>query len=438
MAFDLDINSPNWQLASRVLNSATFEKSPRLRSFLRFVCELELTGRHQEINEYQIGIQVFGRPAAYNPGEDSIVRSQARFLRQRLEEYFRTEGKNEATRIVIPKGSYIPVFEPNPLPAVEPAPAPTPAPAPLLPQPVIESTPSIEPPAPQPFHRAARGRIVALVAALMFAVLGSLGFLALRSNLQLFQSPETRFWNQLFHSGRQPVIVPADSTLILIEEITGQAVSFQSYLSRDYLANLSLPKCITTLSSSDLDSSHYTSMADLNLVARVLQETGGKGMHATIRYARDLSISEAKEENLLLIGGPRANPWVELFATHMNFYVDYDWKAHRNFVVNKAPLKGESPTYIESATATPHEVYGLISFQPGLNGEGDALLVAGTSSAGTQSAVDFLLSGSAFSAFLRKVERKDGSISHFELLLEARSVGGNVPTSSVVAYRIAP
>ena len=119
MASDLDIDNPKWQLTTRVLNSTVFEKSPRLRSFLKFVCELELTGRHQEINEHQIGIEVFGRPPAYNPGEDSIVRSQARFLRQRLEEYFRTDGKNEPIRIVIPKGSYVPVFESNTVPTPE-------------------------------------------------------------------------------------------------------------------------------------------------------------------------------------------------------------------------------------------------------------------------------------------------------------------------------
>lgn len=74
----------------------------------------------------------------------------------------------------------------------------------------------------------------------------------------------------------------------------------------------------------------------------------------------------------------------------------------------------------------------------GLDREGDALLVAGSSSAGTQPAADFLLSGRSFAQFLRQVERKDGSIPHFELLLEARSVGGNVPGSNVVAYRSAP
>jgi hypothetical protein len=37
-----------------------------------------------------------------------------------------------------------------------------------------------------------------------------------------------------------------------------------------------------------------------------------------------------------------------------------------------------------------------------------------------------------------KIEREDGSIPHFELLLEARSLGGNVPESGIVAYRLVP
>src|ERR1019366_1158871 len=110
-AFTPGNEDPRVRLTSRVVNSPHFEKSPRLRSFLTFICEMELTGRRPEINEQQVGVRVFGRPPGYNPGDDSIVRSQARFLRQRLEEFFRTSGQNAPVRIVIPKGSYVPVFE---------------------------------------------------------------------------------------------------------------------------------------------------------------------------------------------------------------------------------------------------------------------------------------------------------------------------------------
>jgi hypothetical protein len=434
MAPPADTNDPRWQLTLQVVNSPDFEKSPRLRSFLTFICELELTGRRLEINEQQIGVNVFGRHPGYNPGDDSIVRSQARFLRQRLEEFFRTTGQHEPMRIVIPKGSYVPVFEVTPAATPEP-----------LPSSEVANRPdahSVEAPGtnlPEEMaNRPTRRRRIAAISFAALLILALILFLWLRRDLPIFQSPEARFWNAVFDPRRAQVIVPADSTLILIEELTGQQVSFQSYVSRDYLVKLALPKSVTTLTSTDLENSHYTSMADLNLVSRMMRVPQLKQLRAEIRYARDLSISDAKEENLILIGGPRANPWVELFAAHMNFYVDYDWRTKQNSVINKAPRNGELPLYPENASDAAHRVYGLIAFEPSLDREGDALLVAGTSSAGTQSAADFLLSGRSFGEFLRQIERKDGSIPHFELLLEAPSVGGNVPGSNIVAYRVAP
>ena len=102
---EMEMKEPRWKLVQEVVASNLFEKSPRLRAFLLYVAEMELSGRRQEINEQHIGTQVFGRASNYNPGDDSIVRSQARFLRQRLAEYFATAGAGSAMVIEIPKGS---------------------------------------------------------------------------------------------------------------------------------------------------------------------------------------------------------------------------------------------------------------------------------------------------------------------------------------------
>jgi hypothetical protein len=418
MTVPLDPNDPRWQLMERVSSSPILEKSARLRAFLKYVCEMELTGRRFEINEQQIGIGVFGRSPAYSPGEDSIVRSQARLLRQRLEEYFRTTGKFEPVRITIPKGSYVPLFEPNPELAAEER--TTQDPVALVVQPIKERSPISQ-------------RL--LMGTFALVLLGLCGWAALRARPKSPNDSYARFWNTIFDPQRGQVIVPADSTLILIEEITGEQVTLENYLNRDYLAK---PSLTTGLSPSDLAGSNYTSMADLNLVARIMRIPDVRQMKADIRYARDLSISEAKEKNLVLIGGPRANPWVELFANRMNFYVDFDWKRHKNSVVNKQPAQGEAALFVEDAVASNSKVYGLIAFQASLDGEGNALLVAGTSSPGTQTAADFLLSDRLFKDYLAKIQRPDGSIPHFEVLLEAKSLRGNAPQSIIVASRVDP
>lgn len=99
------------ELVSRVASSVTFEKSPRLRAFFLHVCRCAIEEKPEEATEQQIGINVYERPASYNPNEDNIVRSQARVLRLKLEHHFANEGKNESIVITIPKGQYLPIFE---------------------------------------------------------------------------------------------------------------------------------------------------------------------------------------------------------------------------------------------------------------------------------------------------------------------------------------
>src|ERR1700759_346071 len=67
-----------WELVTRIAASPSFRKSPRLRHFLLFVTQLNLTGQAAEISEYEIGCKVFKRGQKYNPSEDSIVRTAAR------------------------------------------------------------------------------------------------------------------------------------------------------------------------------------------------------------------------------------------------------------------------------------------------------------------------------------------------------------------------
>ena len=97
-------------LMERILASGQFRRSPRLSAFLRFICKQEREGLAEHLNEQRVGFRVFGRPEGYNAGDDSIVRSQARLLRQRLEDYFAEEGKDEPILLTVPKGSYVPRY----------------------------------------------------------------------------------------------------------------------------------------------------------------------------------------------------------------------------------------------------------------------------------------------------------------------------------------
>jgi hypothetical protein len=93
-----------------VCGSHTFARLDRLRALLRFICEAEMDGRQDNLNEYVIGVEALGRREGYSPSEDSCVRSRVYELRQRLERFYTTEAPDAPLRIDVPKGSYIPRY----------------------------------------------------------------------------------------------------------------------------------------------------------------------------------------------------------------------------------------------------------------------------------------------------------------------------------------
>ncbi len=95
----------------KILASRFFSAAEGRCRFLRFVVEQALQDRQGELKEYVIGLEVFGRGESFDPKIDSIVRVEARKLRARLEQYYQEEGRTDAVRISLPKGSYIPVFQ---------------------------------------------------------------------------------------------------------------------------------------------------------------------------------------------------------------------------------------------------------------------------------------------------------------------------------------
>lgn len=92
------------------LRSNTFARADQLKSFLKYVCEMEIAGRGHELTEYLIGVEALGRPSSYSPGDDSAVRNRAFALRKKLQEFYEHELTDSAIRIELNKGSYCPHF----------------------------------------------------------------------------------------------------------------------------------------------------------------------------------------------------------------------------------------------------------------------------------------------------------------------------------------
>jgi TolB-like protein/Tfp pilus assembly protein PilF len=113
----------------KTLSSKTLVSSPQLCRFLRFLVEQELAGHGEELKEYVLAIEVFRKDDSFDPRVDTVVRTEARRLRQKLLEYYQAEGQNDTIEIILPKGSYRAVFQArqeviSPFPASPPSTAP--------------------------------------------------------------------------------------------------------------------------------------------------------------------------------------------------------------------------------------------------------------------------------------------------------------------------
>ncbi len=94
----------------RLLASHAFSSSPRRAQLLRYLVGRALAGKGEQINEYAIGVDAFGKPPSFDPRLDSIVRTELSRLRQKLKEYYAEDGLRERIQIELPPRSYAPKF----------------------------------------------------------------------------------------------------------------------------------------------------------------------------------------------------------------------------------------------------------------------------------------------------------------------------------------
>jgi len=78
---------------------------------LEYIVNEALAGRGERLKGYNVALAVFDRAETFDSNIDPIVRLEAGRLRDRLREYYETDGQNDPIRIDLPKGSYTPHVE---------------------------------------------------------------------------------------------------------------------------------------------------------------------------------------------------------------------------------------------------------------------------------------------------------------------------------------
>ena len=417
---------PRWELAKRVACSSGFQKAARLRDFLKYVCACTILDRPDEATEQQIGIHVFGRQPAYSPNEDNVVRSQARLLRMKLENFFKEEGKDEPVIITIPKGHYLPVFEPRPLQA--------------CPESLQQEAASV----PAPKSKLVTPILAALAVVLALTCLWLA--LRLRTSARSIDVPTEGafnvFWNQVFQPQKQTSIVASDHTYGLIQEAARRSIPLSVYMGGDY------PRIARDIAEQsglrklfdEFDRGHLTGLYD---VTDLGQLAGLRQYHSAlvaIRFARDANIRDLQSGNVVLIGSRHTNPWVDQFGSALNFDFEYDYNDNDNFCINRKPRQGELREYRPTHTGAERVVYGGVALVAGPHHRGNVLILLGTSLAGNEMGCEFITNEKLSSPFLEKLAAESkGRMPYFEVLLRTVSMSGQPATTpEVVAYRTIP
>ena len=384
-------DDPRWAVVGRIAESPHLKSSIRLCQFLLYVSECAIRGVPEEATEQQIGIRVFGRPPGYNSSEDSIVRSHARLLRQKLESYFEQEGIAEKIIVEMPKGHYLPIFHPRSEDAKGSK----------------SASSRMSGSRPSRLTRALLRYVFNWrTSVTLLAVLVAIGLFTWRPWRMhpLAESPVDQFWRP-FLTGEPPIVIFSNALF------TGDSTNGLRY------APPQAPNQPAQLPYVDT----YTGIGELASVYNLTRLFDAH--HATFILKRSLLVTwdEAQLRNLIFIGSRAENPSLRVLPGTTDFTMMATPDSAG--VVNHNPRPGEPAVYARPEHPLTTD-YAILALLPGVQAGKHILIFSGLTTHGTQAAVDFVCRPETAAELLKKITGPKGEILPFEAVLETSIVGG--------------
>jgi hypothetical protein len=373
---------------NRILQSHEFRASRRSQEFLKYVVENTLNGHADLLKERTIGVDVFGRPASYDPSDDATVRVKAGEVRKRLGLYYAGEGRNDDIRIELPAGTYVPDFhwtEHQPAVVVEEhAPPPVAAPA-------------------APAHPSRRSTYIYVAGFIVVAAV--LAFFRFRPESTLLD----QFWAPVLN-GSSPVLICAsyDPAVYRLDRPPGSTAPARA---EDFV----------------LLTDQFVGGGDLIAESRVASLLGRMRRPYRVKIGSDVSFQDMRSAPAILIGYSYTR-WREI-SKELRFFIDAE---RRPLMVtdNGAPTKWALPNL--SRDLKTNEDYAIITrvFHP----DTQAMLVeiAGITQYGTEGAADLVTNPEFFAEGLRGAP--DGwQKKNLQLVVHVKVIAGTTTPPRVIA-----
>jgi hypothetical protein len=403
----------------KLLSSHSLHGSESLCKLLRYLATQSLEHPGTSPKEYQIATEVFGRQQDFDPHIDSMVRVQAGRLRTKLAEYYTSEGAEDPILVEIPKGTYALTFHHRS--AVAPRTA--------------SGAVSQVPPGPlEPVRTPRRWFSVLLVLAIVVTAVVSVatdrfltrGSAGSRPANEAAEAPVAFhvFWKGFLTGPEEPWVIFSNAAFIGSPDVGIR-----------YFDPTRDPK------QKIFD--HYTGVGEV-LAIHSLDNVFGL-LHQKIRVKRGslFSLDDAKNNDLIFVGSPTENlTLLEIPGTQDFVFktVPSGTRKGNTEIINVHPQPGEPKEYLATpANQTLTEEFAVIALVKGLNPSHSVLILAGTTTIGTQAAVEYVCQQNSLEELLLRLSvSNSGELKPFETVIHVKVAKGVPVGSELVALRKGP
>jgi hypothetical protein len=401
-----------FQQIDRLTNSHSLHGSESLCKLLHYLAEHSLDHPGAPVKEYQIATEVLGRPHGFDPQSDSTVRVQAGRLRVKLAEYYTHEGADDPILVELPKGSYSLTFHVRTPTSSAPAAGPG-----------LEERWKTEPQSPN------RGWVVAVgaLSALLLASLAAIAVLwSARSTNQVVAKDAAPaayqiFWSPFVTAPEPPWVIFSNANFV------GRPQTNMRYFN-------------PSSDSREVILDHYTGVGEVLAVHELDRVFGLLNRQLRVKRGALFSLDDVRNNDLIFIGSPAENlTLLEIPGTQEFIFQKVSSGPRKGDVevINLHPAGGESETFLASPSSqSVNEDYAIVGLRPGLDPAHAMLILAGTTTVGTQAAAEYVCREDSLSELLQRLGvSKAGEIKPFEALLRVKVTRGVPVKSDLIALR---
>jgi hypothetical protein len=394
-----------------ILHSETLRGSEVLRHLLKFLAEKTFSGEADSLKEYTVAIDALQKPSTYNPKHDSTVRIQVSRLRQKLADYYRTEGKSDPIIIDIPKGRFKLVFEPRA--TLEPE----------KPSPLAETTAA----------RPALGNLNILLAVLLAAAVAWAIYLTVR--LRHVQStvsassvggsvwtPEIQeLWHPFFDNSR-PLILGIEDPLFMELQV-GDGIYYRDRAVDEWgkLTDTRVTAGLRQLLHNPTvqPSHYYTTLGEVSAAFLVGKLAATRQQNVSLVRASELSWQQLADNNILIVGKQTFfDAQIRAMPLHPPFY------PNGKGIENTNPNPGEPKAFLDQYSGAPAEegeIYALITRLPGAADKGEFASFISNRAAGYVGALEWFTEPESAKILVEKLTNSKGKFpKHYQVVVKIK------------------